>query len=248
MIKEKIVYGIHAVSESLAAYADIDKIYIKKGNPSPELLEIKRTAQSQSIPVFEVPVERLGRFTRGTHQGVVALISPISYTHLDSLIPMLYEEGRMPLVVLLDGVTDVRNFGAIARTCECAGVDAIVLPQRDSVSVTADAVNASAGALMRLPVCRERDLVTACRYLRDSGLKLIGADSNAKKIYTDLPLARPLGIVMGSEQSGISAPVLRQIDETVVIPQMGQISSLNVSVAAGIMLYEVVRQANVAAE
>ena len=231
MIKQKLIYGIHALTESLAAHTDIDKIYIKKGVATGELLDIKRTARAQGIPVMEVPAERLTRFTRGAHQGVVALISPITYT-----------EGQMPFVVLLDGVTDVRNFGAIARTCECAGVHAIVLPERDSVSVTADAVNASAGALMRIPVCRERDLVTACRFLRDSGLQLVGADVDATTNYTSLPMTPPLGIVMGSEQKGISTGVLKQLTDRVSIPQLGQISSLNVSVATGILLYEVIRQ------
>ena len=244
MIKQKLIYGIHALNESLASHSDIDKIYIKKGAVTGELLEIKRTARAQGVPVMEVPAERLNRFTRGAHQGVVALISPITYTRLESLIPMLYDEGQMPFIVLLDGVTDVRNFGAIARTCECAGVHAIVIPERDSVSVTADAVNASAGALMRIPVCRERDLVTACRFLRDSGLQLVGADVDATTNYTSLPMTPPLGIVMGSEQKGISTGVLKQLTDRVSIPQLGQISSLNVSVATGIMLYEVVRQHN----
>ena len=244
MIKQKIIYGIHALSESLASHSDIDKIYMKKGAATGELLEIKRTARAQGIPVMEVPAERLNRFTRGAHQGVVALISPITYTRLESLRPRLYDEGQMPFIVLLDGVTDVRNFGAIARTCECAGVHAIVIPERDSVSVTADAVNASAGALMRIPVCRERDLVTACRFLRDSGLQLVGADVDATTNYTSLPMTPPLGIVMGSEQKGISTGVLKQLTDRVSIPQLGQISSLNVSVATGIMLYEVVRQHN----
>lgn len=244
MIKQKLIYGIHALTESLASHSDIDKIYMRKGAVTGELLEIKRTARTQGIPVMEVPAERLNRFTRGAHQGVVALISPITYTRLESLIPMLYDEGQMPFIVLLDGVTDVRNFGAIARTCECAGVHAIVIPERDSVSVTADAVNASAGALMRITVCRERDLVTACRFLRDSGLQLVGADVDATTNYTSLPMTPPLGIVMGSEQKGISTGVLKQLTDRVSIPQLGQISSLNVSVATGIMLYEVVRQHN----
>lgn len=244
MIKQKLIYGIHALNESLASHSDIDKVYMKKGAVTGELLEIKRTARAQGIPVMEVPAERLNRFTRGAHQGVVALISPITYTRLESLIPMLYDEGQMPFIVLLDGVTDVRNFGAIARTCECAGVHAIVIPERDSVSVTADAVNASAGALMRISVCRERDLVTACRFLRDSGLQLVGADVDATTNYTSLPMTLPLGIVMGSEQKGISTGVLKQLTDRVSIPQLGQISSLNVSVATGIMLYEVVRQHN----
>ncbi|MDE6073195.1 MAG: RNA methyltransferase, partial [Muribaculaceae bacterium] len=153
-----------------------------------------------------------------------------------------YEEGRLPFMVLLDGLTDVRNFGAIARTCECAGVDAIVIPERDSVSVNADAVKTSAGALLHLPVCRERSILGAVKFLKENGYQIIAATEKAEINYTQADFTVPVAIVMGSEDVGISPEVLRQADTLVAIPQFGKIGSLNVSVAAGVMIYEGVRQ------
>ena len=157
-------------------------------------------------------------------------------------MPALYDEGINPLVVVLDGVTDVRNFGAIARTCECAGVNCIVIPERNSVSVNADAVKTSAGALNYLPVCRERNLVKAVHYLRDSGFKVMGASEKTDLNYTKADFTGPVAIVLGAEDTGISTDVLKLCDTLVAIPEFGQINSLNVSVAGGIMIYEVVRQ------
>lgn len=242
MIKQKMIYGIHAVVEALDASVELDKIYIKKGSNNPEIDRIRKGARQLSVPVFEVPAERLNRFTQGSHQGVVALLSPITYTRLDYLIANIFEEGRLPFIVVLDGVTDVRNFGAIARTCECVGVDAIVIPEKGSVSVTADAVNASAGALMRIPVCREKNVVSACRFLQESGLNLIGASEKAEKRYTSADLTGAIALVMGAEDKGLSSAVMNLIDTAISIPQMGNIGSLNVSVACGIILYEVIRQ------
>lgn len=242
MIKEKMIYGIHAVREALLAGSDLDKIYIKKGNQGEEWREIKERARRLGVPVFEVPQERLNRFTRGTHQGVVAIMAPITYTRLDLLVASIFDAGKMPFIVVLDGITDVRNFGAIARTCECAGVDAIVIPDKGSVSVTADAVNASAGALLRIPICRERNLPEACRFLEESGISLVGASEKASENYTRISYTDPIAVVMGSEYNGISQPVQRKLSREVSIPQMGEIGSLNVSVACGIILFEVVRQ------
>lgn len=242
MIKQKMIYGIHAVAEALDAAVDLDKIYIKKRSDNLELMAIAKQARLHSIPLFEVPNERLDRFTRGSHQGVVALLSPVTYSRLDLLIPSLFEKGRLPFVVILDGITDVRNFGAIARTCECAGVDAIVIPDKGSVSVSADAVNASAGALMRIPVCRERNLVATCRYLSESGLALVGASEKSSVQFTKTNLIGPIALVMGAEDRGISPAVLRQLGQVVAIPQSGSVGSLNVSVACGIILYEIIRQ------
>lgn len=242
MIKQKMIYGIHAVVEALDASVELDKIYIKKGSNNPEIDRIRKGARQLSVPVFEVPAERLNRFTQGSHQGVVALLSPITYTRLDYLIANIFEEGRLPFIVVLDGVTDVRNFGAIARTCECVGVDAIVIPEKGSVSVTADAVNASAGALMRISVCREKNVVSACRFLQESGLNLIGASEKAEKRYTSADLTGAIALVMGAEDKGLSSAVMNLIDTAISIPQMGNIGSLNVSVACGIILYEVIRQ------
>ncbi len=209
------------------------------GELARELLSVTR---EYNVPVQRVPVERINKVTRKNHQGVIAFMAAVDYYHVDDIVPTLYDEGINPLVVVLDGVTDVRNFGAIARTCECAGVNCIVIPERNSVSVNADAVKTSAGALNYLPVCRERNLVKAVQYLRDSGFKVMGASEKTDLNYTKADFTGPVAIVLGAEDTGISTDVLKLCDTLVAIPEFGQINSLNVSVAGGIMIYEVVRQ------
>ena len=242
MEKNDYIFGIRAVIEAIEAGKEIDKILVKKdlqGDLAQELFAATRTA---GVPVQRVPVERINRITRKNHQGVIAFMAAVDYYHVDDIVPALYDEGINPLVVVLDGVTDVRNFGAIARTCECAGVNCIVIPERNSVSVNADAVKTSAGALNYLPVCRERNLVKAVQYLRDSGFKVMGASEKTDLNYTKADFTGPVAIVLGAEDTGISTDVLKLCDTLVAIPEFGQINSLNVSVAGGIMIYEVVRQ------
>jgi len=189
-----------------------------------------------------VPQERLNRITMKNHQGVIAMISPVTYHRLDNLLPSLYEEGKTPFLMVLDGLTDTRNFGAIGRSCDCAGVDGIIIPERNSVSVTPDAVKTSAGGLFYVPVCREKDILSAVRLLKESGVKVVAATEKGAVDYTELDMTVPVAIVMGSEDVGISPEVLRQCDEIATIPMLGSIGSLNVSVAAGVLMYEVVRQ------
>ena len=189
-----------------------------------------------------VPVEKLNKITRKNHQGVIAILSAVTYHRLDHLVPALYEEGVLPFIVVLDGITDVRNFGAIARTCECAGVDAIVIPEHGSVSVGGDAIKTSAGALHHLPVCRERNTAGAVRFLKDNGYRIVAASEKVDINYTQADYTVPVAIVMGAEDVGISPEVLKLCDTFVSIPQFGHIGSLNVSVAAGVIMYEVVRQ------
>ena len=248
MGKNNLIFGIHPLIEALEAGREIDKILLKRGLRSSEVSHIMDVAKERTIPVQIVPEERLTRLTRKQHQGVIAFISEIEYTQLDQLIPMLYEEGRSPFVVLLDGLTDVRNFGAIARTAECAGVDAIIIPERGSVSVTADAVKTSAGALHRIPVCRVSSIQAAVTLLQENGIQIVAGSEKAADIYTESELSLPLGLVLGAEDHGVSQGVLRRADKIVRIPQVGAIGSLNVSVAGGILIYEVVRQAGLGAE
>ena len=248
MGKNNLIFGIHPLIEALEAGREIDKILLKRGLRSSEVSHIMDVAKERTIPVQIVPEERLTRLTRKQHQGVIAFISEIEYTQLDQLIPMLYEEGRSPFVLLLDGLTDVRNFGAIARTAECAGVDAIIIPERGSVSVTADAVKTSAGALHRIPVCRVSSIQAAVTLLQENGIQIVAASEKAADIYTESELSLPLGLVLGAEDHGVSQGVLRRADKIVRIPQVGAIGSLNVSVAGGILIYEVVRQAGLGAE
>ena len=234
--KSQVVFGIRAVIEAIESGKQVDKVLMKKdlgGELARELLSVTR---EYNVPVQRVPVERINKVTRKNHQGVIAFMAAVDYYHVDDIVPALYDEGINPLVVVLDGVTDVRNFGAIARTCECAGVNCIVIPERNSVSVNADAVKTSAGALNYLPVCRERNLVKAVQYLRDSGFKVMGASEKTDLNYTKADFTGPVAIVLGAEDTGISTDVLKLCDTLVAIPEFGQINSLNVSVA------EVVRQ------
>lgn len=240
--KNEYIFGLRPVIEAIEAGKEIDKLLVKKdlgGDLSKELLDV---ARSHGVLVQRVPVQRIDRITRKNHQGVLALLSAVTYYSLDTLVPQLYEEGVNPFVVVLDGVTDVRNFGAIARTCECAGVNAIIIPERNSVSVNADAVKTSAGALNYIPVCREHNLVGAVKFLRDSGYKIVGTSDKNSSNYTKCDYTQPVALVLGSEDTGISPEVMKLCDNRVVIPEFGQINSLNVSVAAGVMIYEVVRQ------
>ena len=197
MGKPNLIFGMHPLLEALEAGREIDKILLKRGLRSEEVSRIIALARERTIPLQIVPEERLTRLTRKQHQGVIAFISEIEYTPLETLIPMLYEAGRSPFVLLLDGLTDVRNFGAIARTAECAGVDALIIPERGSVTVTADAIKTSAGALHRLPVCRVSSIMSAVSLLQASGLKIVAASEKARDVYTEtelrLPRSRPWG-------------------------------------------------------
>lgn len=240
--KSQVVFGIRAVIEAIESGKQVDKVLMKKDLGGELVRELLSVTREYNVPVQRVPVERINKVTRKNHQGVIAFMAAVDYYHVDDIVPALYDEGINPLVVVLDGVTDVRNFGAIARTCECAGVNCIVIPERNSVSVNADAVKTSAGALNYLPVCRERNLVKAVQYLRDSGFKVMGASEKTDLNYTKADFTGPVAIVLGAEDTGISTDVLKLCDTLVAIPEFGQINSLNVSVAGGIMIYEVVRQ------
>ena len=242
MKENDLVFGIRAVIEAIQADKEIDKILIRRdlqSNLSRELFEVLK---GRSIPVQRVPGERLDRLTRKNHQGVIAFMAAVTYQHLEDLVPFIYEQGKDPFILLLDGVTDVRNFGAIARTCECAGVDAIVIPAKGSVTVNADAIKTSAGALHSLPVCKEKSITQAIRFLQASGVKVYAASEKAHANYTDITYNGPTAIVMGAEDTGVATDNLRICDEMIKIPLFGHIESLNVSVASSILIYEVVRQ------
>lgn len=236
------IFGIRAVIEAIEAGRDIDKVLVSKDLHGPLISELLEVIKRDGVVMRRVPVEKINRITRKNHQGVVAMLSAVTYHRLEHLVPELYETGILPFIVVLDGITDVRNFGAIARTCECAGVDAIVIGERDSVGVGADAVKTSAGALNHIPVCRERDIPWAVRFLKDNGIQVVAASEKASLNYTRGSYDTPVAIVMGAEDTGVSQNVMRLCDTQVAIPIMGKIQSLNVSVAAGVMIYEVVRQ------
>ncbi len=242
MNPDNYIFGIRAVMEAIDAGKEIDKIFIKKDLSGQLAAELFDTVHNAGCVVQRVPVEKLNKITRKNHQGVIAMLSAVTYHRLDHLVPQLYEAGVLPFIVVLDGITDVRNFGAIARTCECAGVDAIVIPSRGSVSVGADAVKTSAGALLHIPVCREPSTLSAVNYLKASGYNVVAVSEKADINYTTADYTVPTALVLGSEDTGISPEVLRKCDTFVSIPMFGHIASLNVSVAAGVLMYEVVRQ------
>ena len=240
--KTQYIYGIHAVLEAIEAGKDIDKIFLSNTLNEETAKEISDKARQLRVPVQRVPVQKIDRITRRNHQGVLAMLAAVTYYRVEDVVPQLFDNGENPFIVVLDGVTDVRNFGAVARTCECAGVSVIVIPDRESVSVNADAVKTSAGALNYLPVCRERNLVSAVKFLRDSGFKIVGTSDKNPINYTHADYTGPVAIVLGAEDKGISPEIMKLCDTRVLIPEFGNINSLNVSVAGGIMIYEVVRQ------
>ncbi len=242
MDRNDYIFGIRPVIEAIEAGRDIDKIFVSKELHSDVARELLDKAREMHVLVQRVPPEKIQRITRKQTQGVLAILSAVTYHRLDHLVPELYEAGLMPFVLILDGITDVRNFGAIARTAECAGVDAIVIPQHGSVSVGGDAVKTSAGALLHIPVCRERSVRGAVQFLKDNGYRVVAVSEKADINYTEANFTDPVALVMGAEDVGISPDVYDLCDLRVGIPMFGKIGSLNVSVAAGVLMYEVVRQ------
>jgi 23S rRNA (guanosine2251-2'-O)-methyltransferase len=242
MEKTEMIYGTRAVLEAIAAGKEVEKIMIQTGLSNDLIKELITTARKSNLPVSFVPQEKLKRLSTRNHQGVIALVSAVSFASLENIIHKVFSEGRDPIFILLDRITDVRNFGAIARTAECAGVDAIVIGEKGSAPVTSDAMKTSAGALNHIPVCRERDLKKTLKLLRESGIKVIACTEKTSNSIYDMSLAGPVALILGSEEDGISESLLRDADELARIPMKGKISSLNVSVATGVAVYEVIRQ------
>ncbi len=236
------IFGIHAVLEALKSGKTIDKIQINRELRSEALTEIRQLAKARKIQVQPVPLNKINRITRKNHQGVIALMSPIEFYSIENILPEIFERGEVPFIILLDGVTDVRNFGAIVRTAECVGVHAIVIPEKGAARVNADAMKTSAGALNRVPICKAKVLPGVVKYLQMSGLTVVGiTEKGSDSIYTP-DFQKPTALVMGSEETGISNQILKRADFLCRIPMLGEIASLNVSVAAGIGMYEVLRQ------
>jgi 23S rRNA (guanosine2251-2'-O)-methyltransferase len=237
-----VVFGIRPVIEAIKSGKEVEKLLIQKDQHSILIQELMKLARDLKIPITFVPVEKLNTITRKAHQGVICYVSPIIYSSLDHIITECFQKGKTPLILILDRITDVRNFGAIARTAECSGADAIVIPSRGSAQISSDAIKTSAGALNFIPVCREENLKNTLNYLKDSGLQIIGCSEKADKNLFEADYKLPTAIIMGSEEDGISPEYLKKCDVTVKIPIKGQIQSLNVSVATGMILYEAIRQ------
>ena len=242
---EFLVIGLRPVLELLRSDKEIDRILLSRElSQRNEGLEIAQICRQAGVPFQVVPTEKLNRVTPKMHQGIVAFISPIAYQKAGYLIPALFEEGVSPFVLLLDRITDVRNFGAIARTAECAGVHAILIPEKGGAQIGEDALKTSAGALNHIPVCREKDLAATLDFLLESGLTLVACTEKGDESFFSLNLSGPVAIIMGSEEDGISENLLRRAHHRAALPQAGKIGSLNVSVAAGIAMFEVLRQRN----
>jgi 23S rRNA (guanosine2251-2'-O)-methyltransferase len=240
--KKDFIYGLRAAMEAVASGQPVDKILIRKGLKGELFQEFFSLVRQHGLPFQFVPSQKLDRITRKNHQGVVVFLSPVEFCSVESLVPMLFERGRSPFLLLLDGLTDVRNFGAILRTAECAGVDGVVIPAGNFARVGEDTARTSSGALYRIPVCRAASLKEAVKYLANSGVQATGVTEKTDRLYYDIDFTGPSALVMGSEDKGITPSLLEQLDHHARIPLAGEIESLNVSVAAGIMAYEVVRQ------
>ncbi len=239
---EKYIFGIHPILEYLESGKTPEKVLIQKGLQGNNFQRLFSIIRSKKIPFQMVPPEKLNRVVKKNHQGIIAYIPAIDYAKLEDIIPGIFESGEQPLVVILEGVTDVRNLGAVARTAECAGAHAIVIPEKGSASASADAVKSSAGALARIPVCREANLLQSLVFLQECGLRIVSLDSQGESDFYDVNLREPLAIIMGAEDRGISQAVKKVSDNVCHIPMKGKIGSLNVSVATGIVLFEVLRQ------
>jgi 23S rRNA (guanosine2251-2'-O)-methyltransferase len=242
MDEDNLIFGTRAVIEALNAGKDIEKILLQKGLSNELYSQLRQALKGQTVPLQFVPPEKLKRVTDKNHQGVVAYLTEINYYDTQELLTKVFEKGRIPLVLILDRVTDVRNFGAIARGAECAGVDFIIIPSRGAAQINGDAIKTSAGALHRMKVCREDNLKTTIESLKESGLQIVACHEKTEKLIYDVDFSKPTAVIMGSEENGISNEYLKRSDEQVKIPMAGQIASLNVSVATGIVLFEAVKQ------
>ncbi|MDP4185213.1 MAG: 23S rRNA (guanosine(2251)-2'-O)-methyltransferase RlmB [Bacteroidota bacterium] len=244
-MKEKeneMIFGLRATMEAIEAGKEIEKILIRRELKGELYQEFFTLVRKKDMPHQFVPGETLDRLTIKNHQGVIAFISPIVYHDIAEITSSLLEQGKKPLFLILDKITDVRNFGAIARSAECAGVDAIIIPEQGSARVGADAIKTSAGALHTIPVCRHKNLIDVVMLLQQSGVRVVAATEKGSTPYFESDFKEPLAIILGSEDKGIEPRLLRMADELIQIPIKGRIASLNVSVAASLMVYEAVRQ------
>ena len=240
--EKNYIFGIRAIIEAVEAGKTIDKLFIQKGLHNDLFAELWKLVREKRINYKHVPLEKINRLTRKNHQGVFAFISPIDFHNIEDVIPKLYEEGKNPLILVLDRITDVRNFGAIARTAECAGVDTILIPEQNSAAINGDAIKTSAGALHKVTVCRTWNLKLALQFMKDSGIQLIGCTEKTQDTMYKPDYTSPSAIIMGSEEDGVSPEFLKMCDARAKIPMNGKIASLNVSVATGVILYEALRQ------
>ncbi|KFF13565.1 23S rRNA (guanosine(2251)-2'-O)-methyltransferase RlmB [Chryseobacterium soli] len=240
--KDDFIFGLRPVIEAIEAGKTIDKIFVQNALQGEIYAELKTSLSKHKIRPNYVPVEKLNRFTRKNHQGVVAFISEVPFHKVEDIVPQLFEQGKTPFLLILDRLTDVRNFGAICRTAECVGVDAIIIPEKGGSPINSDAIKTSAGAIYNIKICKEANLAHTVDFLQQSGISVFAATEKAQKLIYDVSFTEPCAIVMGNEETGISKEVLHHADEKIKLPIEGKTQSLNVSVACGAILYEAMRQ------
>lgn len=242
MQKDTTIFGIRAVIEAIKSGENIDKIFIQKGLRGELFSELEQLLKKERLNTSHVPIEKLNRLTKKNHQGVVAQIAPITFYDIENLVIDVIESGKTPLFLLLDQLSDVRNFGAIIRTAECTGVSGIIIQKKGGAPVNGDTIKTSAGAIFKIPICKVDHIKDAVFHMQASGIKVIAATEKSENMLYDVSFKDPCAIIMGSEGKGINPSVLKVVDETAKLPILGEIESLNVSVACGAFLYETVRQ------
>jgi 23S rRNA (guanosine2251-2'-O)-methyltransferase len=242
IMEDNIIYGFRPIIEAIESQKTIDKVLIQKGLRGDLFKDLFIKIRENKIPFQYVPIEKLNRLVRGNHQGIIGFISSIEYQSIFDVLPGIFEKGKPPFILILDKITDVRNIGAISRSAECAGVDAIILPLKGGAQLNEDAVKSSCGALFKVPICRHSNLVEVIRYIKDSGIEVIGVTEKAKRYHFEKVYKDPVAFILGNEYEGIAWDYLRECNDSVRIPMVGTIDSLNVSVATGIVLFEVVKQ------
>lgn len=241
-MKDDFIFGLRPVIEAIEAGKTIDKIFVQNALQGPIYAELKTILAKYKIRPNYVPIEKLNRFTRKNHQGVVAFISDVPFHKIEDILPQIFEEGKTPFLLILDRLTDVRNFGAICRTAECAGIDAVIIPEKGAAPINSDAIKTSAGAIYNIKICKQNNLAHTVDFLQQSGVQVFAATEKAQKLIYDVSFTEPCALVMGNEETGISKEVLHHSDEKIKLPIEGKTQSLNVSVACGAILYEAVRQ------
>ena len=242
MKNNDIVFGTRPVLEAINSGKTLEKLFIQK-NLKKEILEkIKSKLSNKKINISYVPKEKLNRITKKNHQGIICYISPISYQPIEEIIQRVFEKGKDPFVIILDRITDTRNFGAISRVADASGVDAIIIPEKESAIITSDSIKTSAGAINYIPICKVKSLKSTANFLKESGLKLVSCTEKGDKKFYDADLTSPCCIILGSEKDGISNSLIDISDERLNIPMKGNVESLNVSSSASVILFEVVRQ------
>jgi len=242
MANENYIFGMHPVMEAIKANKEIDKVFIQSDLRGPHVTELRKLLKTHKVSSQNLPLGRMNHLYKKNHQGVVAFLSPIDYQPYQEVISNAFESGKMPLVLILDRVSDVGNFGAICRTAECTGVDCIIIPVKGSAQINGEAVKRSSGALLNVNISKERDLAAVAEDLKSMGLQVVGCTEKTEELIYSVDYKMPTVIVMGSEEDGINSQLMKTLDAKVKIPMMGNTESLNVSVSAGVIIYEAIRQ------